>query len=64
MVDENRVGHEAEAKMPLSYIIFALSPKMASIFSIQVRIFHKFDKTVFSNNYFFLKNYVYGINFL
>ena len=40
----------------LSYF-FVLSPNMASIFHLHVRIFHKFEKRLFSKNYFFLKNY-------
>ena len=36
----------------LTYFLM-LSPKVASILSLHVRIFHKFEKKVFSKNYFF-----------
>ena len=43
---------------------FVLSPKMASIFSLHVRIFYKFEKKKFFQNItFFFKNYACGINF-
>ena len=39
-------GHELEIRIFLMYF-FTLSSKMASIFSLHVRIFHKFRKMFF-----------------
>ena len=52
--DGGRGGHTKQRQGYFFLIyFFVLSPKMATICSLYLGIFHKFDKNVFSQNYFF-----------
>ena len=49
--DGGGIKKQIQGYLFLTYF-FALSPKMKPIFILNVRLFHKFEKNVFSKNYF------------